>query len=195
MNNSKIISILISKTAENNQLIRFSIAVLVVHFAWKLSFLTPDELTQTLFWGIDITEIVKPISVIIAKTVYHVVSLFSSSDVFLTDAIVHYKNAPGLLVIWGCSGIKQAIIFTAVILLAKGNRVRKLWYIPLGIVALHIYNITRLTILTLMNENHIEWFDFMHGKVFKVGYYVFIFMLWVLWINRLSGCKSVANEY
>ena len=77
----------------------------------------------------------------------------------------------------------------AIIMVAEGRWLNKLWFIPLGFIALHTYNIMRLTALTLINQNHHEWFQFMHGVVFKVGYYGFIFLLWVLWIRKIADYK------
>ena len=179
---------------ENSNFVRFAAAVILTHILWKVAFFTPDELTQTLFFGHDVTEALLPVSIFIANTVYPIVDLLSSSNVHLTQSAIHYDQAPGLLIIWGCSGIKQGFIFMAVIISAKGMWPRKMWYTPAGLTILYGYNLFRLTFLTLMNENHIEWFDFMHGTVFKVGYYMVIFLLWVLWINHFSGNKGDTND-
>jgi len=72
-------------------------------------------------------------------------------------------------------------MMTVILLCSRGDYRHKIWYWVVSIAVLVGYNILRLTLLTYIVRDHIEWFDFMHERVMKYIFYGVMFMLWVLW--------------
>lgn len=176
----------------NEDLFRFILAVISVHFIWKIAFLNPlgDTTPNTLFFGTDISDFLLPVSSFLAESTFQIVKLLSNTPTNLDSCSIQFENAAGLLVVWGCSGIKQMLIFSTIILLARGDKLHKIWFIPAGIILLHVVNIIRLVILSFVSRDYPEGFEFIHGVVLKIGYYVIIFGIWLLWINYFSTQKK-----
>jgi len=88
----------------------------------------------------------------------------------------------------GCNGINIMIIFVAFIVAFGGKLVNMLIFIPSGLVLIHLANIGRLLVLSLLN---VEWggraFHFFHKYGFTAVLYVVIILLWYLWVSTFSG--------
>lgn len=92
-----------------------------------------------------------------------------------------------------CNGLVLFALFSGFIIAFPGNLKSKLWYIPLGILLILVFNIVRMALLTLNFLHYRESFAFNHHVTFTYTVYVFIFMLWVLWVNKLSQPTSSKN--
>lgn len=86
-----------------------------------------------------------------------------------------------------CNGFKLFSIFTIFILAFPGKWKSKLWFIPLGIVFVHIANIIRVCALALINNSHPEYLDFNHLYTFTIFVYAIIFVLWYWYAKKFSG--------
>jgi exosortase/archaeosortase family protein len=75
-------------------------------------------------------------------------------------------------------------------ILFPGSWKKKLWYIPLGILVLHIVNIFRIVILSVVVVNWPRNWDFIHESIMRPFFYVVIFAMWVLWVERIRGEKK-----
>lgn len=67
---------------------------------------------------------------------------------------------------------------------------RKLCYIPFGWICCHAFNILRIFLITLMIENHPTWFHPLHDYVFKYAFYGMLFLLWVVFIEKIRPSKE-----
>jgi exosortase/archaeosortase family protein len=86
----------------------------------------------------------------------------------------------------GCSGLKQILQFTLLFLIFPGPWKKKLWFIPLGIVIVHLTNLFRIIGLSIITVNIPQYWDFSHDYLFRPFFYVVIFLLWVWWVEKLS---------
>jgi exosortase family protein XrtF len=86
----------------------------------------------------------------------------------------------------GCSGLKQILQFTLLFLIFPGPWKKKLWFIPMGIVIVHLTNLFRIIGLSIITVNIPQYWDFSHDYIFRPFFYVVIFLLWVWWVERLS---------
>lgn len=90
----------------------------------------------------------------------------------------------------GCNGINIMIIFVAFVVAFGGKLINMLIFIPAGLIFIHLANIGRLLLLSLLN---VEWggraFHFFHKYGFTAVLYVAILILWYLWVMRFSGKK------
>jgi exosortase/archaeosortase family protein len=83
-----------------------------------------------------------------------------------------------------CSGLKQFLQFAILMLIYPGPWRHKAWYIPLGIVILHLVNLVRIVGMTFVMMNKPENWDFWHDDIFRPLFYVVMFALWVFWNER-----------
>ncbi len=88
----------------------------------------------------------------------------------------------------GCNGINIMIVFMAFVVAIGGRLPNMLLFIPAGLIFIHLANILRLLLLSLLN---VEWggraFHFFHKYGFTAVLYLAILILWYLWVSRYSG--------
>jgi exosortase/archaeosortase family protein len=87
-----------------------------------------------------------------------------------------------------CVGINLMFLFAAFIVLMPGKLSNKLWYIPLGIILILIYNISRIVLIFLSianNEGHYVLPIDVHD-VYTYPVLIFTFYMWMIWINKFS---------
>lgn len=89
-----------------------------------------------------------------------------------------------------CDGLVLFALFTIFILAFPGRVSRKLWFIPLGILAIHVANLIRVFSLVLINFYAPEALGFNHDYTWTVLIYGFIFWLWYIWAVRVGEGKT-----
>lgn len=100
------------------------------------------------------------------------------------DEIIYFSNNKAIEVNGTCSGLKQFYQWTILMILFPGPWKQKLWFIPMGIVVIHIVNILRIIILAvIMNWNPEVW-KFSHDWILRPFFYVVIFAMWMVWEER-----------
>ena len=114
-----------------------------------------------------------------------------SFKVYFTMEDLNYQmiGVDGAHPVWiggPCDGVSVMAIFLIFVSAYPGNQIHKLWYIPLGILAIHFINILRVSGLTLINFYAPEYLDFNHNYTFTFLVYGFIFILWITWVNKFS---------
>lgn len=92
-----------------------------------------------------------------------------------------------------CNGITLMFLFAVFVIAYPGNMKNKLWYIPLGILAVYLINILRIVSLAIIALKSPESLDFNHTYTFTFIAYSFVFALWMLWANKFSE-PSKTNE-
>lgn len=105
---------------------------------------------------------------------------FLGLDVFARNDLLYLKTGYQVIVIWGCTALKELYIFLMIMLLYCGPVRAKLWYTPLCLVVLYLYNLLRIGLIPWLAGNGYYTFDFWH-EVFRISYYGLIFLLWVGW--------------
>lgn len=106
------------------------------------------------------------------------------------DEIYRTMGIDGSNGVWigdSCNGLTLFATFSIFILSWPGPWKKKLWFIPLGILIIHILNIARISALSVIAYHHPEWLDFNHSYTFQAIVYGAIFLLWMWWANRVSG--------
>ncbi len=92
----------------------------------------------------------------------------------------------------GCNGLNIMILFVAFVF-AFGNRYKQmLWFIPAGLVAIHLFNLLRLLSLSIMATFSHSMFHFTHKYAFTGIIYAFVLLLWYLWATKFG--KPVVDE-
>ncbi len=108
--------------------------------------------------------------------------------------VIGIDGSNGVWVGSNCNAITLFTLFSVFIIAYPGYQKGKLWYIPMGIIAIHILNILRVVALAMISYYlPPEYLTFNHTYTFTFIVYAFIFMLWMIWINRYSA-KGRAEE-
>jgi len=95
-----------------------------------------------------------------------------------------FENQCSVRIVPSCSGIKQMLQISLLLLIYPGPWKHKLWFIPMGIVIIHFTNIIRLTGLGIVMANWPEHWQFSHDYPARIIFYVVIFFLWVIWNDK-----------
>ena len=93
----------------------------------------------------------------------------------------------GVMVGDECNGFKLFSIFAIFILAFPGNWKHKLWFIPVGILLIHLSNVVRVCALMLIQNYHPEYLDFNHLYTFTIFVYGIILLLWYWYIKKYSA--------
>lgn len=108
---------------------------------------------------------------------------------------LYFENGGYVEVVGSCSGLKQFYQWTVLMILFPGPWKKKIWYIPLGLLVIHIVNIFRIVILSVVVVHWPQHWDFIHEWILRPFFYVVIFLMWVIWVEKLKGGteKAVAS--
>lgn len=102
------------------------------------------------------------------------------------DTTIYFPDINGYITVNGsCSGLKQFYQWIVLMLLFPGPWKHKLWYIPFGILIIHLNNILRIIILSVIVVNWPGYWDFAHDWILRPFFYVIIFALWVYWVEKI----------
>lgn len=94
-----------------------------------------------------------------------------------------------------CNGITLFALFLIFMLAYPGPIVKKLWYIPLGLIIIHAVNIIRISALTIIVDIDPSWLDFNHNYTFYIFVYSAVFALWYFWAFKLSNIKMTKQPH
>jgi exosortase family protein XrtF len=100
--------------------------------------------------------------------------------------VIGIDGSNGVWVGSNCNAISLFSLFSVFIIAYPGNQKDKLWYIPVGIVAVHILNIFRVVALAVIAYYSPQSLNFNHSYTFTLLVYAFIFLLWMIWVNKFS---------
>lgn len=103
--------------------------------------------------------------------------------------IIGFPFSHGVWIGEPCNGIKIFGLFAIFIISFEGKIINKLWFIPFGILIIHILNIIRISILTYLSAVNPFILDFNHNITFQLIMYATILMLWFLWVIKFSSMK------
>jgi exosortase family protein XrtF len=104
--------------------------------------------------------------------------------------IKHLKPIVG--VFEGCNGLNVVIVFLA-FLLAFGPLNNKLiWFIPLGILIIHLSNLFRIGLLFFVSRDYPHQLYFFHKYLLTAFIYGVVFVLWFVWL-RMNKLKAVES--
>ena len=86
----------------------------------------------------------------------------------------------------GCNGISVIILFAAFIISFSGRLAVTIVYILLGSVLIHLLNLIRIVLLNVALFHLPQFEHLLHGVLFPLLIYGFVFFLWVIWVNKFS---------
>ena len=169
-------------------IIRFVIAMLAANYFWKLC-LPGDEVSYqpAIILGMDMTWYIHWICDHVADQVVALLRLWGEAVVQTNgNRFCIVGEERGIYIVWGCSGLKQAFIWTVIMLTTPGKWQHKLWFIPLGWLCAYAFNIFRIAMIAVLTKGHPDYFEFLHGYVFKYLFYGMISVLWWIFYVKFS---------
>lgn len=173
------------KYASFKGVLYFFTILLVSHFFWKLTMLGDESDTVVTFFGMDLSTAFNRMSDHVAKVSYMMLCFLGYEVNLGPENIISYANGVAVRIVWACTGFKQAYIFTVIIAFYYGPWLKKLWYIPMGLIIVYLYNIFRIVAIIALIENNPKNFALLHEGVFKYVFYGIIFLMWVLWEEKI----------
>lgn len=106
------------------------------------------------------------------------------------NRLISFENGGFIGINESCSGVKPMIQFVLLFLIFPGPWKKKLWFIPMGLIIVHITNLFRIIGLSVVTVTIPQYWDFSHDYLFRPFFYVVIFLLWVWWAEKLSAPRS-----
>ncbi|SMG11041.1 exosortase family protein XrtF [Marivirga sericea] len=102
-------------------------------------------------------------------------------------SIYIYKESSAILSVYeGCNGLNVMIIFVSFLIAYGKIGARLLWFIPLGLVVIHLFNILRILLLFHVTISMPDFLYFSHKYLFTAFIYIAVFGMWALWIFKVN---------
>jgi exosortase family protein XrtF len=159
----------------------FIIITLTIHFSYRY------WANETQYWPIEKQMTIahdKASWIVFNQSVWfidHVLHIPITTD---ENRTIYFQNNGFISISPGCSGLKPILQFVLLMLLFPGPWKHKAWFIPMGIVLVHLTNLFRITGLAVVTVTIPEYWDFAHDNLFRPFFYVVIFLLWVWWVEK-----------
>jgi exosortase family protein XrtF len=105
------------------------------------------------------------------------------------------NNGDGVINVFeGCNGINVMIVFVAFLVAYGGSSKRMLWFLPLGLFIIHLFNLIRIMFLYAAAQQNTRYFYYIHKYFFTAALYLVVIVLWIVWVAKLSNTKTKQIE-
>lgn len=111
----------------------------------------------------------------------------------LPTTAITYEGDVVIAVYEGCNGINTAIIFVAFILAFGPVSYAWFWFIPAGLLIIHLMNLLRITLLFFVAKDMPHIMYFTHKYLFTAFLYGVVFLLWMWWVKQFSSTNKRAQ--
>lgn len=101
--------------------------------------------------------------------------------------VVLMASGRGIFVADECTGLAAIGLFLGFVLAFPGSQLRRMLFIPMGMVAIHLANVVRIAFLAWFNEGCPAFFDAVHEWGVLPFYYAVVFVLWMVWAHYGAG--------
>ena len=109
---------------------------------------------------------------------------------FLYEHTFGIDGSNGVYIGTPCNGVELMALFSGFIIIFHGNWKNKIWFIPLGVVIIHLLNIIRVLSLAIIAMYSPETLDFNHKYTFTLLLYLFVFLGWIVWVKKFAFHKK-----
>lgn len=103
---------------------------------------------------------------------------------------LYESGAVVLNVFEGCNGLNVMIVFVAFLLAFGGPWRGLLYFLPTGLVVIHLFNLLRIHLLFHLALNDSDQFYYYHKYFFTASLYLVVLGLWALWIYGYNGKRN-----
>lgn len=168
----------------------FVIVTLIVHFAYRF------WANTTGYWPIAslmTTAHDKMADLVFIQSDWIIEKVLNIPVTLGDNRYFYFQNHGFIAINQSCSGLKPMLQFILLMLIFPGPWKHKAWFIPMGVVIVHLTNLFRISGLSVITITIPEYWDFAHDNVFRPFFYVVIFLLWVWWAEKFRA-KSVERR-
>lgn len=169
-------------TKDDRPWLEFAAKIIVIYGGWKLfQYIVNHTASLDAWWTLWTDRYAHKIATLINK-----VLVSMGYDVsFDYYKAVYPLGTPGFMVEEHCLAIPATLIFGAFIAVYRGPWKHKLWYIPLGMIAVQMINNVRILGLSLLLK-HVppRYFQFNHSVTALIFTYGLIFLMVWWWMRR-----------
>ena len=116
-------------------------------------------------------------------------TMVSKNDVSM---LLFYKNTNVSKVVEGCNAMSIIILFVSFIIAFAGKLKSTVLFAFFGIIVIHVVNVLRIAVLSVMFYEFPRYKSILHGIVFPFIIYGIVFILWIIWTNKFSNYASKA---
>ncbi|GAB3337798.1 exosortase family protein XrtF [Marivirga atlantica] len=101
-----------------------------------------------------------------------------------------FKDERAVLSVYeGCNGLNVMIIFIAFVFAYSRPSMKMLWFVPVGLIVVHLFNLLRIDLLYHVTLSLPKLLYFSHKFLFTAFIYIAVFGLWALWIFKIDAKK------
>jgi exosortase family protein XrtF len=93
-----------------------------------------------------------------------------------------------------CNGLILFVLFFTFIFFYPYGTKHKFWFIPIGILSIHIINSIRVAALAMVLKYNPKWLDFNHNYTFTIIVYSYVFALWYIWAKYFGTDSAINNN-
>jgi exosortase family protein XrtF len=104
----------------------------------------------------------------------------------LKSIFIFKEDAAILSVYEGCNGLNVMVIFVSFLFAYGKIGTKMLWYIPLGVLVIHLFNLLRILLLFHVTISMPDFLYFSHKYLFTAFIYIAVFGMWALWIFKVN---------
>ena len=100
-----------------------------------------------------------------------------------------YIGAEGGTLLWigdPCNGVSLFAVFILFMIAYPGPLRHKAWFLPVGLVTIHLLNALRIAALCIITTIDYELLNFNHDYTFYLIVYGWVFALWYWWVKRFA---------
>ena len=128
---------------------------------------------------------------IVGRQVLQIMNLFNCDIKIFKSAFqpyleVWYNQKYIVRIVEGCNAVSVMILFISFVIAFSGKFKTTFIFILFGILFIHILNIIRIAVLSVLLYHYPEKEHILHGVFFPLIIYGFIFILWIIWVNKFS---------
>lgn len=105
---------------------------------------------------------------------------------FSSGETIGIDGSHGVFIGDPCNGLSLFALFAGFVIAFTGKAVYKIPFITIGILIIHVLNIIRIFVLTLLAKYSPETLDFNHKYTFTYIIYSIIFIMWMWWVKKYA---------
>jgi exosortase/archaeosortase family protein len=161
----------------------FAIITLTIHFAYRY------WANQANYWPISKQMNIaheEASWIVFNQSVWFIDHVLRIPNTTGDNRMIYFQNNGYIGINPGCSGLKPILQFALLMLIFPGPWKHKAWFIPMGIVIVHLTNLFRITGLSVITVTIPQYWEFAHDYLFRPFFYVVIFFLWVWWVEGIG---------
>ncbi len=182
---------------KQNSILLFFVKGGLLYGAWTMFYylwLSPRTLVDEHF----ISHIIKSSAWLLETMGYNTFQVISEEDFNpdnektfqLLGIVGGDQNNQGVWIGAACNALTLFSLFSIFVIAFPGRWKHKLWFIPAGIVIIHILNLVRVCALCIIAYHNFDLLAFNHTYTFTVFIYACIFALWYWWVVRYSKSSA-----